>query len=181
MKNRSKDWKNDGSQADADLVSDNEKTKEWLNTHYPWLGLHRENGVWYTDSGEKFFDKYKVYHTGGIVGGGTLKENEQLAVLQSGEPIISNTHKRELFDLVDFATLLSNRLGDISPVGLNLVSSARNERLMERLMEAGSGGVPNIHFGDVYIYGGNEETVRKHKEVSREFANEVLKYLRVKP
>lgn len=37
-----------------------------------------------------------------------------------------------------------------------------------------------IHFGDVYIYGADEKTVEKHREVTREFTNEVLKQLNIK-
>ena len=37
-----------------------------------------------------------------------------------------------------------------------------------------------VEFGDVYIYGGNEDTVAKHREVNRQFVNDVLKQLNVK-
>lgn len=174
MKENASSW-TDGRD---DLVADNEGIKDWLNDTYPDLGIYKAGGTWYLGDGRKLFE---VYHTGGIVGGGMLRENEQMAIVQKGEPIISNAHKRELFDLVDFASVLSNRLGDIDPVGFDIVSSTRNERLVERLMEAGAGSAPSIQFGNVYIYGANDETVRKHEEVNRKFANEVLKYLNVKP
>lgn len=183
MKTNSEDWKSTSDpKARSWLAEENTRLAGEVERLLNVKLERKSDGAWYLPDGRKLYDVYGgKFHSGGIVGGGMLRENEQMAVLQKGEPIISNAHKQSLFDLVDFATVLSNRLGDISPAGLDLVSPARNDRLMERLMEAGSGSAPSIHFGDVYIYGGDDETVRKHKEVNREFANEVLKYLHIKP
>ena len=38
----------------------------------------------------------------------------------------------------------------------------------------------SIQFGNVYIYGANDDTVAKHQEVNRQFTNEVLRYLNIK-
>ena len=38
----------------------------------------------------------------------------------------------------------------------------------------------SVQFGDVYIYGANDETVKKHQEINRKFTNEVLKNLNIK-
>lgn len=51
-------------------------------------------GTWYTDSTkrEKLFDKYKlyIYHNSGIAGdNGTMKDDEILAKLQKGEPVLT--------------------------------------------------------------------------------------------
>lgn len=45
-----------------------------------------ENGVWYVNGGKKLYD---VYHTGGVVGGGTPSENERLALLKDKEWVLS--------------------------------------------------------------------------------------------
>lgn len=37
-----------------------------------------------------------------------------------------------------------------------------------------------IHFGDVYIYGGDESTVKQHQEINRKFTNDVLANLHIK-
>lgn len=143
------------------------------------------SGVWTITSDllnpkNKGKNLYEVYHTGGIVGGGTVRENEQLALLQKGEPIISNGQKQTLFDLIDFMGMMRNKLTKADFTGIDLISSSRNRQMAELMSHAPSGGRVNIHFGDVTIYGGNDETVRKHQEISRQQANEVLKYLNVK-
>lgn len=132
------------------------------------------------NSANKGKNLYSVYHTGGIVGGGTVRENEQLALLQKGEPIISNDQKQTLFDLIDFMGIMRTKLANADFSSIDLISSSRKKQLVDLMAQAPSGGAPNIHFGDVYIYGGNEETVRKHQEISRQQANEVLKYLKIK-
>lgn len=132
------------------------------------------------NSANKGKNLYSVYHTGGIVGGGTIRENEQLALLQKGEPIISNDQKQTLFDLIDFMGIMRTKLKNADFSSIDLISSSRNKQLADLMAQAPSGGAPNIRFGDVYIYGGNEETVRQHQEVSRQQANEVLKYLKIK-
>lgn len=39
---------------------------------------------------------------------------------------------------------------------------------------------PSVSFGDVIIYGANEETVEKHREINRQFTNDVIKQLNIK-
>lgn len=75
---------------------------------------------------------------------------------------------------------MRNKLTKADFTGIDLISSSRNRQMAELMSHAPSGGRVNIHFGDVTIYGGNDETVRKHQEISRQQANEVLKYLNVK-
>jgi len=149
--------------------------------------------TWFDGSSGKWFIKhddifpendgkwlYEVYHTGGIVGGGSIRENEQLALLQKGEPVISNGQKQTLFDLIDFMGMMRDKLAKADFTGVDLVSASRSRQMAELMTHAPTGGGVNIHFGDVTIYGGNDETVRKHQEISRAQANEVLKYLKVK-
>ena len=39
---------------------------------------------------------------------------------------------------------------------------------------------PSVSFGDVIIYGANEETVEKHREINRQFTKDVIKQLNIK-
>lgn len=75
-----------------------------------YLGRNIENigGTWYID-GQPLFD---VYHTGGIVGGkGTLKQNEVMAVLEEGEIVLDEGKEKVLYRFVDFAQMMSEKLG----------------------------------------------------------------------
>ena len=65
-------------------------------------------GTWYID-GRPLFDEY---HTGGIVGGkGTLKQNEVMAVLEEGEIVLDEGKEKVLYRFVDFAQMMSEKLG----------------------------------------------------------------------
>lgn len=149
---------------------------------YGITAVRGDDGVWYVDrvGGELLYEKYKnyIYHKGGIVGdGGTLKENEVLAKLERGEVMISNQNKGTLFSLIEFVDMLSKKL-DITNMGTMerpLIKDAKPD-----LSNITNNQSETIHFGDVYIYGADEQTVEKHREVTREFTNEVLKQLNIK-
>lgn len=69
-----------------------------------------KNGTWYL--GDKKL--YDVYHKGGIAGGiPTLKQNEVLAVLEKGEAVLDKKRESSLYKLVDFAKVLSEKLGSV--------------------------------------------------------------------
>ena len=141
------------------------------------------SGVWYIKSdsnnpanaGKALIATYKdVYHTGGIAGGGTLRENEMIALLEKGEPIISNQNKDSLFELISFTQKLSKQL-EID----NFINSFDRERkILTSGIQAASGNT--VHFGDVYIYGANDDTVAKHKQVMRDMTNDMLRVLNIK-
>lgn len=166
--------------------------KEYLNKRNLALGaqlaqygitaVRGSDGVWYVDrvGGQKLYEKYKnyIYHTGGIVGDeGSLKENELLAKIEKGEVMVSNRGKGTLFSLIEFVDMLNKRLdtADISNVTRPGIGDVRPD-----LSNITNNQSETIHFGDVYIYGADETTVEKHREVNREFANEVLKQLNIK-
>ncbi|MDR1629241.1 MAG: dockerin type I domain-containing protein [Oscillospiraceae bacterium] len=53
-----------------------------------------------------------VYHEGGIAGDSpTIKDNEVLAVLEKGESVLNEPKKDAVYKLVDFASVLSKKLG----------------------------------------------------------------------
>lgn len=153
---------------------------------YGITAVRGSDGVWYVDrvDGEDLFEKYKnyIYHNGGIVGDeGSLKENELIAKLERGEVMISNRSKDSLFSLIEFVDMLSKRL-NITSSNMGWQQSAVN--IMPDVGNIPIGTTNNrndmIHFGDVYIYGSDEQTVEKHREVTRQFTNEVLRQLNIK-
>lgn len=84
--------------------------------------------------------------------------------------------------MIEFATTVADRVKEIAdskglsalfspPVSRNMVNPFAN------LAYAGN-NIGSIQFGDTYIYGANEDTVEKHKEVTRQFANDLLEHLR---
>ena len=78
-----------------------------------YLNRRIENigGTWYID-GRPLFDEFDRYHTGGIVGGkGTIKQNEVMAVLEEGEIVLDEGKEKVLYRFVDFAQMMSEKLG----------------------------------------------------------------------
>lgn len=171
--------------------------KEWSMSlgnslhQYGVMAYRDENGTWWTDPSktELLFEKYKdyihTYHTGGIAGDkASLKQNEVLAKLEEKEMIIDQDKQKSLFRMMDFVTVLSekfsNKFGSMfGNYGMTMLN--RNINLERSVPE----GITNnrseaIHFGDVYVYGGSEQTVEEHRKVNREFTNEILRYLNVK-
>ena len=151
------------------------------------IDAERKDGAWYVGN-ELLFDKYKqyIYHTGGIVGNmPTPKQNEVLALLEKGETILDKKKEEGLYRLVDFVTVLSEKLGraiDNASLSDTLVNAQSG---LPRLVSSVPDSIVNsrtdsIRFGDVYIYGANAETVEEHRKINRQFTNEVLRQLNIK-
>lgn len=175
-----------------------QERKNWLSNRNLQLGTmlaqygihtHRENdGAWYMDGSKEFlYDKYKkyIYHKGGIAGDEpTLKQNEVMAILEKGEAVLDKRREEGLYRLVEFATTLSDKFAEL------MKSTDMRQTL------AGTGGLTDakadipanisdnhevrIEFGDTYITGTNDETVEKHRAITRQQANELLDQLNIK-
>ena len=144
-----------------------------------------QTGVWYIDriGGQRLYD---VYHTGGIVGGGSIKQNEQYALLEKGEAVLTEKKLNKLGEhfkvlgrlgdmMATFATSLSSslssgfsRLTDITSNVSNVTNDNRDNRKVE------------ITYGDTYITGANEATIKRHQEINKGFMDELARQLGVK-
>lgn len=151
------------------------------------VNAYRQNGTWYVDGGALLYDKYRkyIYHTGGIAGDQpTLKQNEILAVLERGEAVLDAKKEAGLYRIIDFTTALSDKLGKL----LALTDMSRMFGQMQGDVTKAASAfapvnntqAPSVSFGDVIIYGANEETVEKHREINRQFTNDVIKQLNIK-
>lgn len=155
-------------------------------------GVHAEyespTGIWWVTKDELHPENvgkqlHSVYHEGGIAGDNpTLKQNEVLAVLEKGEAVLDEQKEKGLFRLIDFATSLSDAFSSlIDSTGYDRVFSGSTDNTPRAgdLVPINSSS-NSVQFGDVYIYGANDETVKKHQEINRKFTNEVLKNLNIK-
>jgi len=148
------------------------------------------DGVWYIDNigGEKLYDRYRkyCYHKGGIAGDmPTLKQNEVLAVLEKGEPVLDKKKEEGLYRIVDFVTTLSEKLGkaiDRASMSGSLVNAQSGLPSLDSSVPDSivNSRTDSIHFGDVYIYGANAETIEEHRKINRQFTNDVLRQLNIK-
>ena len=175
----------------------NQDRKNWLSNRNLQLGAmlsqygvktHRDNGTWYMDgSKELLYDKYRryIYHKGGVAGDKpTLKQNEVMAILEKGEPVLDKKKEEGLYRIIDFTTVLSEKFGkaiasmDMSHLFGNMRSI--EDKLSGTLNNVAGNQTTSVQFGDVYIYGGSEETAERHREINRQFTNEILKQLNIK-
>lgn len=151
------------------------------------VNAYRQNGTWYVDGGALLYEKYRkyIYHTGGIAGDQpTLKQNEILAVLEKGEAVLDAKKEAGLYRIIDFTTALSDKLSKL----LTLTGMSRMFGQMQGDVTKAASAfapinntqAPSVSFGDVIIYGANEETVEKHREINRQFTNDVIKQLNIK-
>lgn len=151
------------------------------------VNAYRQNGTWYVDGGALLYEKYRkyIYHTGGIAGDQpTLKQNEILAVLEKGEAVLDAKKEAGLYRIIDFTTALSDKLSKL----LTLTDMSRMFGQMHGDVTKAASAfapinntqAPSVSFGDVIIYGANEETVEKHREINRQFTNDVIKQLNIK-
>lgn len=171
----------DGKKKQDELNAENLKLGEQLTA--AGLPVKRgQDGVWYiVATGEKLFSKY---HTGGIVGTkANVKQDEVLAVLQKGEAVLDEKKQNGLYRLIDFTTVLSDKLGvALKNIDSSIFGSIRTPTLMPQVAGVAPTiqNSPTINFGDTYIYGGNDATVKKHQEISRNMVNEILDTLHIR-
>lgn len=118
---------------------------------------------------------YAVYHRGGIAGGGTAKENEIMAKLQKGEPVISNQAKGIMFEALEFISLLRKK---IEPQSAGMAGAGVGA--LKSPITAAAALAPNINFGDVIVYGADDSAVEQIRQIKRDQANEVLRYLGIR-
>ena len=106
------------------------------------------------------------------------------AILEKGELVLDAKKEKGLYRLIDFTTMLSEKLGraldSVDLSGIFDITKNGVDSTYAPLPAVTNNQSEAIHFGDVYIYGGNEETVKQHQEINRQFTNEVLSHLRIK-
>lgn len=155
--------------------------------------IERIGGTWYVKKGgqrKKLYDEYadqvEKFHTGGVAGNEpTLKQNEVMAILKDGEAVLDEGRQQNLYRLIDFATVLSDRmekLFDATDAG-SLLSGMRRDFVPVGAEKPGS--ITNnkqlqVEFGDTYIYGANQQTVEEHQAITRRQTNELLELLQIK-
>ena len=147
-----------------------------------------DNGYWYVDKvgGELLYNKFKkyTYHSGGIAGdAGTLKDNEILAKLEKGEPVLTTQMWDNLTAVFDRISHYSAAIGDLPlPV--------RQAVLDDTLKRVGGGTVTNvtnssqpveITIGDTIIQGNASlETVEQHTKVSYDMVDQISRILKIR-
>ena len=119
MKANSSVW---GATEDTDRRRQLEDANQKLGKRLVALGVNavynRGDGVWYigTIGGKKLYDEYPKYHTGGIVGTGTLKDNEVMSILEKGEAVLDKPKKKSLYRILDKSVEFGDLIGKLTNV-----------------------------------------------------------------
>ena len=147
---------------------------------YGLTGVWRDkNGVWRTHDGSPLYEWFATrYHSGGIVGDSTLRQDELFATLQKGELVLTKRQQETVADVVEFMSALKSRL--TGAISRTRVPSIGTSIYRDILSSAGEVGGTTVTFGDVYITGTDKDNIAKYREVNREFVNEVMKVLNVR-
>lgn len=106
MQENSRMWHKAASQYEKDMYAQmNQEIASSLNRTLGRNALtyNAAKGVWYLDG-------VRFYHKGGIVGSGTLKQNETLAVLQKGEAVLTKQSQESLAKYMDIAKTITSAM-----------------------------------------------------------------------
>ena len=110
MRNNSAKWSSASESERLALEKANEKMAGYIADLSGQKVWKDGDGVWWIDNA-KLYESYGTYHTGGVVGDSSLKQDEVMAILQKGELVLDKQREEGLYKLVDFAQILSDRLG----------------------------------------------------------------------
>ena len=112
MRDNSAKWNNASDSERASLEKANEKMAGYIAALSGQKVWKDGDGVWWIGN-DKLYDSYGTFHTGGVVGDSTLKQDEVMAILKEGELVLDKQREQGLYKLVDFAQILSERLGSV--------------------------------------------------------------------
>lgn len=180
MKANSAAWKNADSATQTQLANTNEDLAKRLAYFLGVQITKTPGGVWMLGN-TPLYD-VKKFHSGGIVGNGTIKQNEVMAILKKGESIIDDKREDALYKAIDFVQILSDKIGRvIDKGGLSSLLTGNSLSLTSRATPAVAGGIGSMNFAptvNIVISGGeglNESTARKYGNIA---ADSVLTQLK---
>jgi len=182
MKTNSQTWHSASKERQAELSAETYRLGTVELAKYGITAVRGSDGVWYIDheGGEQL---YKVYHTGGIVGGGDIKSNEQFALLKEREWVLSENmvdnltrHMSLMAKFANFAGKLLDSSG--LTIGNRVADIMSNNN--QRILSAANSRAVQISIGDTYISGMPEDTIKQHQDIARSQVNKIFEYLNIK-
>lgn len=164
-----------------------------LAARLPQYGVTAEydpaTGIWWiredllnpSNIGKRLHD---CYHQGGIVGGGGVKANEQIALLKKDEWVLSEAMVKNLQTQIGRIAQLSRAFDGIpgyigKAVPVDGVHAGVGNTI-NNITNHNSGGAVEIRFGDTNIYGADEVAAKRHVEINRDMANQLARLLKMK-
>ena len=178
MRTNSSNW----TKGRTDLEQANEKMAGYIQDLTGQTVKKDGDGVWWIGD-DVLYDSYGKFHTGGIIGKSTLKQDEVMAILQKGEAVLDEKREEGLYKIVDFTQVLSERFGkSINTAGLNnLLNSFSLIPATKDLMPITQGGIgavefkPNIEVNITHGGSMSESDARRYGAIAAETTLNELK------
>lgn len=185
MKSNNAAWHGQSKSVQEYLAGENDRLAAQLSQY--GIDVRRErDGVWYLDDGRKLFEVYK-YHSGGIVGGGSAKENEQFAILKKKEWVLTDAMAGNLMKnmtILGKIGQVASKLGDIVSSmyrpGLGELARPDNGALSNIFTDNRDARSIQVTIGDTIIQGADSSSVRKHEQITKQFMNDLATQLGVR-
>ena len=193
MKANSSAW---GSTDDADKRSQLAEANQKLGKRLVAIGVNAVynsgDGTWYIGSvgGTKLYDEYPKYHAGGIVGAGSLKDKEMMAVLEEGEIVLDESKKKAVQQYLELGTVfgdLSKKFvaafgGAVSNSAANKYNEIMNKDIAQTLSQMNSDNSTNCHIDKIEVTAPIQVTekldkaeIKKHAQTIGEVSAEYIK------
>ena len=143
------------------------------------------NGEWYDQDGQKLYTKYAayIYHKGGVVGGGDIKANEQIALLENDEWVLSRK-------MVENLSAQMERINALRTGISSLTSGLSNLFRLNNFKMNGGDSIHNvttnnstpiaITIGDTIISGADQSTIQQHMKVSEDMVNQIARVIGIR-
>ena len=109
MKENAAVWADSSDSKRKELSDENMRLGNSLKSLLGENVYRGKDGVWYIGN-RRLFD---VYHSGGIVGGGDLSDNERLAVLLNHEAVLTSDQLSDVSDTMSAYSKIIKDIGDI--------------------------------------------------------------------
>lgn len=114
MAKNSSDWHSANESERKRLHEENTKLKAEIEALvHQKIKFDEKSGEWYLSDGRKLYDVYKyyTYHKGGIVGDKKLFDDEQYALLQKGEVVLTPSQQENLYRRLDAFETMYDKFG----------------------------------------------------------------------
>ena len=121
MYRNSQAWATASESKRTELERANERMASYIQSLSGQKVWKDGNGVWWIGNDELYKSYGGIFHDGGVVGDSTLKKDEVMAILKDGELVLDEKREQGLYKLVDFAQILSERLG--SPINTSSLNN----------------------------------------------------------
>lgn len=153
------------------MTTYNPQTGEWIISSDKWNPSF---------VGRKLFD---VYHSGGVVGGGTIKDDEQLALLKKGEWVLNNP----MVESVKRMTTMMKAFTDNPPFLTRPVTPDIFRPMSNSTVSNITNNTTNhpveIHMGDITVHAQSDSAyviADEVRKITRQNANDLARILKIK-